>query len=710
VKLPAHTPLAEVSWISPNRLTALARLDLTTLGALLAHYPRRLEDRTQFTRFPDGETLLPVCLCGEITATSVKRFGGYKKSFEARLENSSSDASSDASSDVFSQPIICRWFNAHYVQKMLATGHRVVVFGKTKMRGSQVIMDHPEFEIIEDDAEMSIHFGRLTPVHPAGEGISPKALRGWIHQALAETDLLSLPSLLPAASSAEARATALLHIHFPPNETAWQEARRLLALEEFFAVQSILVSRRETIRRLPGAAKLLPHPTSKLLTQLRSALPFSLTGDQEKVLTEIQKDLLSPEPMHRLLQGDVGSGKTVVAVAAALHVIEAGWQAALMAPTQILAAQHYKTFQRWLSPLGLRISLRTGNRKDNPSDADDPTDPLPLFENEFTPGETPHLIVGTHALLYEGAEFDRLGLAIIDEQHKFGVLQRARLLERGIAPDLLVLTATPIPRTLTQTLHGDLDVSILREKPANRGKIITAVRPEKKLPEITKFLREQIEAGRQIYIVYPLIDESEKVAAKAATEEAIRWTSALAPHAVEILHGRVRPEEKEAIMQRFRDGITPVLISTTVIEVGVDVPNATVMLIENAERFGLAQLHQLRGRIGRGLHKSWCILVHDTKSSGAKDRLSVLEQSNDGFVIAEADLRLRGPGDLVGTAQTGLPPLRLGDLIRDGDLMTEARQMALALFASDAHLSHPDHAQLKNFLARHQARLQAASG
>ncbi len=400
--------------------------------------------------------------------------------------------------------------------------------------------------------------------------------------------------------------------------------------------------------------------------------------------------------MNRLLHGDVGSGKTLVALSAMLLTVEAGYQAALMAPTQILAEQHYLTFKQLLDPLGIGIALRTGSRKEE-------TSALPLFARLEGGQAEPQIFVGTHALLYEGAGINRLGLAIIDEQHKFGVMQRARLRDQGVAPDVLVMTATPIPRTLTMTVYGDLDVSTLDELPANRGKIITGARPDSKLPDAVKFIREHLEAGRQAYIVYPLIDGSEKLEAKAAAAEFEKWQQFLLPMKCELLHGRIPPEEKEAIMQRFRRGESKALIATTVIEVGIDVPNATIMLIENAERFGLAQLHQLRGRIGRGVHKSYCILLSSkTEEPEAQEKLRILSETRDGFEIAEADLRLRGPGDLLGTAQSGLPPLKLGNLFADAALMRLARQQACEVFAIDPTLALPENGWMSALLAENK--------
>jgi ATP-dependent DNA helicase RecG len=380
---------------------------------------------------------------------------------------------------------------------------------------------------------------------------------------------------------------------------------------------------------------------------------------------------------------------------------ESGWQAALMAPTQILAEQHYLNFRRLLDPLGIPVVLRTSARKEGSGESD-----------LFNPAKStvPPLVVGTHALLFEGAEFEKLGLVVIDEQHKFGVLQRSRLIGRADVPDVLVMTATPIPRTITQTLYGDLDVSIIRERPAGRGAVVTALRDESKLPAIIEFLRGEIAAGRQAYIVYPLVEESEKLELKAATAEFEKWKQLLAPATVGLVHGRLDAEAKESVMREFREGRTSVLVSTTVIEVGVDVPNATIMLIEEAGRFGLSQIHQLRGRIGRGSQKSWCVLLQNDATGAALEKLQVLEKTNDGFEIAEADLRLRGPGDILGTAQTGLPPLGLGDLVRDADIMTEARRAAREILADDPELKKPENARLRAHVERHAVAQELAEG
>jgi ATP-dependent DNA helicase RecG len=686
------TALASLEWVPRNRLTALTRLGLFTLGDLIAHYPRRHEDRRRFDRFPDVEMDRAVCLLGIVTKTAVKRIDGWRRMVELVIE--------DESAGVLSQPVTCRWFNMPYIQKMISTGDRMVVFGRPKKRGRQIVIDHPEFEIVEEDADTSIHMNRIVPVHPAGDGVTPRLLRTLIHQALQESDLTAMPSLLPFA-----KAETLRVIHFPESFAQLESARRALVREEFFSIQLLINARRAEWNGLRGSPK---NGKGALLDQLLQSLPFVLTASQREVITEIRHDLARPRRMNRLLQGDVGSGKTLVALAAMLLTVEVGWQAALMAPTQILAEQHYLNFKRLLDPLGIHVALRTASRRES--------DGATLFGKS----EKPQIVVGTHALFYESSEFSELGLVIIDEQHKFGVLQRARLIERGVEggkgpspfqPDVLVMTATPIPRTLMQTIYGDLDLSTLREKPANRGEIQTVARETGKLPEVVDFLRKQIDKGRQGYIVYPLVEESEKLAAKSATAEFEKWKPLLAPHEVGLIHGRLEPEEKEAVMARFRDGKLAALVATTVIEVGVDVPNANIMVVENAERFGLAQLHQLRGRIGRGTHKSFCVLLHDPKAEeSSREKLAVLEKTSDGFEIAEADLRLRGPGDLLGTAQTGLPPLKLGDLFRDGAIMQEAAALAAEILAADPTLQNPGNVILRESVASSKTRLAAAAG
>jgi RecG-like helicase/REP element-mobilizing transposase RayT len=897
-----ETPLSELEWLPPQRVRQLDRFGLRTVEELLTHFPKRYEDRMRFDRFPNGETAEPVCVCGLVKKTAVKRIRGSQKMFDVTLEEEDAHA--------LSPPLVCRWFNAHWVEKVIATGQRLVVYGRPKRSGASVVIAHPEFEVAEEDAEESIHLQRIAPIHGATEGLSARVLRRIVWDVLEQLLDDEVPELLPRGLDPSAHAWALRQIHFPASMEALAKARRHLVLTEFFAMQLCVAAKRAEQSALPGAA----HAGSGDLTRrLHASLPFPLTGAQNRAIAEVAADLASPRAMNRLLHGDVGSGKTLVALSAMLLCVESGHQAAIMAPTQILAEQHYLNFRRLLEPLGVGVALRTGGRREDsealplfaqaelrevpgstpvpsvgdgvppsrtsealpgPGDAKYSRRILPHFEkpwaiyavtfstkdrrvlsansrtivlnalrhfhgdryelfavcvmpdhvhflfqpwvkeadeadesvfwslselcgslksftaheinkSERTAGAVwekesfdrfvrsdrdleekfhyicrnpwdagvvteledyrwvwtrddqafpgvrereesssrrdastntrdecaprnsassgPQILIGTHALLHEGAGVANLGLAVIDEQHKFGVMQRARLRAQGVAPDVLVMTATPIPRTLTMTLYGDLDVSTLDELPTNRGKIITAARDPSKLPDAVKFLREQLTAGRQAYIVYPLIDESEKLEAKAAATEFAKWRDALAPFTCELLHGRIPPEEKDAIMERFRRGATQALIATTVIEVGIDVPNANIMLIENAERFGLAQLHQLRGRIGRGEHKSYCVLISSAKDPEALEKLRILEQTSNGFEIAEADLRLRGPGDILGTAQSGLPPLKIGNLFTDQELMKLARNAAFLLFERDPTLNRPENERFRHVLARQAA-------
>ena len=711
------TRLEDLGWIPRPRLLALRRLAIETTEDLLTHFPRRHEDRTEFPRFPREETDAPICLCGEVTKTSLRRFGGWKKIFEATLEESQPNA--------LSEPLVCRWFNLHYVQKMIATGQRIVVFGRPRLRGKRICMDHPEFEVIENDEELSIHFRRITPIYPATEGLSQRVFRGIIYRVLNEFPEAGWQSIAPTTLVPSELSAAIRAIHFPSSWEARNTAREHLTLSEFFSMQMLIASRRSDSSARKGQAHC---GAGALLDKFLNALPFELTAAQRKMISEIRRDLAANHPMNRLLQGDVGSGKTVVAIAAMLLAVEAQYQAAFMAPTQILAEQHYEVLRRWLEPLGVHVALRTAARQEE-------SGPLPLFAQNENLGNSavsvsgtgasaartshkrrpeekkqtiardqPQIIVGTHALLYDNVSFSNLGLAVIDEQHKFGVAQRGRLTTREPAPDVLVMTATPIPRTLTMTIFGDLDVSTIDEMPKNRGKIVTAVRDTSKLGEVLSFLRTQLEKRRQLYVIYPLIDESDKLDVKAAAAEYERWRERLHPYRCELLHGRIPAMEKQQIMNRFRSGETNALVSTTVLEVGVDVPNATMMLIENAERFGLAQLHQLRGRIGRGEYKSYCILLSSNRTEEASAKLAVLERTTNGFEVAEADWDLRGPGDLLGTAQSGLPALKIGDLKRDAELMRRARAAAMSIFEMDPRLELPENQRFRTLIVEQQGQ------
>ncbi|HWL54357.1 MAG TPA: ATP-dependent DNA helicase RecG [Chthoniobacteraceae bacterium] len=682
------TPLGELGWLPPPRVRAMERLGLLRVEDLLLHFPRRHEDRRRFDAFPREAGTEAVCVCGRVIGVSTRRFGP-RKMVEVTLEEEGGHA--------LSSRIVCRWFNLHYITKWIATGNRIVVYGKPKRSGKRILIDHPEFEVLEEeDAQsQSVHLQRIVPIHPATEGLTPRLLRSWIDRLLSElAPSAPLPHPLPPQLAGIPYFEALRTYHFPENWEALHSARRELVLAEFFEIQLSIAQRRAHHQAQPGAAHC---GRGDLLAAFLKQLPFPLTQAQQRALNDIRFDLRSTRPMNRLLHGDVGSGKTVVALGAMLLAAEAGFQTALMAPTQILAEQHYLNFRRWLEPLGVSLALRTGSRKSESA--------LPLFEGAGGHGERPRIVVGTHALLYEGAGLERPGLVVIDEQHKFGVLQRSALMQGEVTPDLLVMTATPIPRSLTMTLYGDLDLSVLDERPAHRGEIVTAARRADKLPDAIAFIRKHLERGRQAFIVYPLIDASERLEAKAAVDEFAKWEAAFAPFRCELLHGRLGAEEKEAVMERFRTNQSQLLVATTVIEVGIDVPNANIMLIENAERFGLAQLHQLRGRIGRGTHRSYCILIHAAETPEAEEKMATLEATSDGFLIAEADLRLRGPGDLLGTSQSGRLPTRLGNLFADADLMALARNAATALFVADPELKKPENRPFRDLLSRRKAWL-----
>lgn len=653
----ARDDLATLPLLSPKDMMALAAAGFSTAAGLLDHFPKRYEDRRRFDAFPNQATATAICLRGTVIDASLKHFGPSRRFYEAVVM--------DGSGGVFgSGKITCRWFNMPFIQKLLATGHEVSIYGKVKESNGRLVIDHPEFEILRDDEKESIHIERIVPIYKNISGLAQRRLREIMHLLLHQIDPESLASDCDR-NRESGRFQAFKEVHFPESAEQAAAARRRFAFEEFFALQLNVVWRRARYHEQSG--RVLGKSTA-YLKEFYASLPFDLTGAQKRSIKEILADMRVARPMNRLLQGDVGSGKTFVAMAAMLLAIGSGCQAALMAPTQILAEQHYLTFNRWLEPLGIRVALRTGNRDEG---------------NHLEMAGEPQIIIGTHALLYDSVSFRDLGLVVIDEQHKFGVAQRASLIRQGIVPDVLVMTATPIPRTLTMTIYGDLDVSVLDEKPPGRGKIITAVRVAAKQTDVTKFVKEQLATGRQAYLVYPLVEESETLKAESATEAFEKWKKRLGSYEVGLIHGKLKPEEKEAVMRLFREGGIAALIATTVIEVGVDVPNASVMILHHAERFGLAQLHQLRGRIGRGGHKGYCILLTDGKNPDALEKLEILEQTSDGFQIAEADLRLRGPGDVLGTLQSGLSDLRFADFLGDTTLLREARAHADQVLAED---------------------------
>jgi ATP-dependent DNA helicase RecG len=650
---PLKNPVSSLWGIGAERAVQLARLKIFTVEDLLLHRPRRYEDRRHFKKISELTKEEPATARGSIVALGLKRFrGGNKSVFEIILDDGSGR-------------LHCRWWNLPFMEKYFAMGDEVFVFGKlteTKPR----VMTHPETEVIEAGGENFMHLNRIAPVYPLTEGLPQRWLRGLIWRTLEKFgSQITEPWPKWPLKNLPTREKAVRLTHFPEELTEIEIARQRLALDEFIELQRQIQSRRKNFQT---NAKALPcHGDNHLMKSFLTQLGFKLTGAQMRVLREIRADLGGAHPMRRLLQGDVGSGKTAVAACAALMALESGFNVALMAPTEILAEQHFRNFQIGFEPLGVKVKLQTGSRKIVQSQK-------PKVKS-VSCEQPPTLFIGTHALLTADFDLPRLGLVIIDEQHKFGVAQREQLVRKGNYPHLLVMTATPIPRTLGLTLYGDLDISVIDELPGGRGRIKTFVRPADKLPKVHEFIRGKLAAGRQIYVVYPRVEDSGAKELKAVTTEFENLQKLLAPFRVGLLHGRLKSMEKEKVMREFRANNINVLLATSLIEVGVDVPNATVMLVENAEQFGLAQLHQLRGRIGRGAHESFCILISDAKNEEALSRLKILEATTDGFQIAEADLKLRGPGELLGREQSGVPEFRFGDLANDWDLMRQARAL-----------------------------------
>lgn len=662
-------PVATLRGVGPERTQQLARLGVHTIEDLLLLQPRRYEDRRQCRHVIDlkpGETAL---VHGRILAQGVKYWRRRTRSvYEFVLEDGTGR-------------LHCRWWNQPYLEGHFRRGEEVLVHGK--VNGNRpVSMDHPEAEVVEGGEEASIHLNRIVPIYPLTEGLPQRWLRTLIWRML-QTDVLPTPNAanlddprpsLPGQEPLPNRVEAIRSLHSPASLEQAGRARQRLAFDELLALQQELLRRRQ---RLEASVEGLPCAgDNRRIRPFLRQLGFPLTEAQTRVLREIREDLGRGRPMRRLLQGDVGSGKTVVSACAALMALESGYDVALMAPTEILANQHFANFQRWFEPLGLRVDLRTGNRTSRTEECPVTTRPEPASGGQVT--AAPRLTVGTHALIEEGYVAERLGLVIIDEQHRFGVAQREALVRKGHYPHVLVMTATPIPRTLGLTLYGDLDLSVIDHAPPGRGRVRTFVRGNDSLPKVWNFVRTQLEAGRQAYVVYPRIEESTPEDLRAVKRAFHELQSILSPFSVGLLHGRLPADEKAAALRAFRERSLSVLVATSMIEVGLDVPNATVLVIEDADAFGLAQLHQLRGRIGRGSQESHCILVARLRTEEARRRLRVLEATNDGFRIAEEDLRLRGPGALLGSQQSGLPPFRFTDLSRDLALVELARDWARA--------------------------------
>lgn len=703
---PAEVDVKYVKGVGPKMAELLNNMNIFTVEDLIRHYPRRHLDFLNRQMIRDIEPGQEVTIFGTITTVGAFQ---SKKTGVSVVTVGISDGSGRISITRFIGGKGNKYLLERY-KAQFPKGAQVLASGTVEIdRYSRHLqLRNAEVELLgvlgEGDHEInsiqSLHAGRLVPVYSLTEGLGLRHLRNVIHNAL-ETYVERIPDLLPDYVRGHYDLMplhpALWEIHFPEQAEQKDLAQKRLVFDELFAIQLQLAYRRRHSEAIESGLALAAED-GVLLKRFRENLPFTLTSAQERVFKEIAYDLAAEKPMHRLVQGDVGSGKTVVALMAFLVAIENGYQGAMMAPTEILAEQHYRQFQRWLTPLGLRVALFVGKQGQKERRE---------IQQALLAGQI-HIAVGTHALIQDGVDFKNLGLIIIDEQHRFGVKQRARLKSKGQNPELLTMTATPIPRTLALTVHGDLDVSEIDELPPGRKPIETKlVRPSKR-KDMWEFVDAQINEGRQAYIVFPLIDESETLSAKAATAEYEKLKSNEFKHRrLGLMHGKLKPQEKDEIMDQFRAGKFDILVSTTVIEVGVDVPNASVMVIENADRFGLAQLHQLRGRVGRGSDQSYCYLVSDSRAEATRQRLEIMEQTNDGFVVAEKDLELRGPGEFLGYKQSGLPDLLLADLVRDAKILEEARQAAIALINEDPDLDkHPIlREKIKKKLASQEADL-----
>lgn len=659
-------PIQFVKGVGPARAEQLARLGITTVEDLFYHRPHRYEDRRRLATIAELRFGRKESTQGTVVALSERRHGTYQ--FQAAISDSTG-------------VLQCTWFGQRYLRRLIKRGTRLIVYGKVDRFGA-LVMTVEDFEILTGDEEDTLHTGRIVPVHRATEGLSPRVLRTIVHQALAAyaDDVHEIvPEEIRQRHGLLDRRQAVRLLHFPSSLEEAAAARRRLAFDELLMLQLGVLIRRQALEHIDKGYRYAVSDSA--LQEFLARLPFNLTGAQQRVLAEIVGDLRRSSPMNRLLQGDVGSGKTIVAAAVLFLAVRGGHQGALMAPTEILAEQHYLTFRRLLEPLGISIGLLSGGRRKRDRDQ---------ILAALRTGEV-NIAIGTHALIETGVQFKHLGLMVVDEQHKFGVAQRALLRQKGIHPDVLVMTATPIPRTLTMTLYGDLDVSVLDEMPPGRGAVRTYVRGPEKRADVYAWVMGKVREGQQVYIICPLIEESEKLQVEAAVALADRLRREVFTEVpMGLLHGRLRADEKDAVMDQFRRGNLRVLVATSVIEVGIDVPQATIMVVEDAERFGLAQLHQMRGRIGRGEQTSYCVLLASTSTDASRRRMETIGATRDGFAIAQADLELRGPGEILGTRQHGLPDLRVADLIEDLPTLETARIEAARLLRQDPALRGSD--------------------
>jgi ATP-dependent DNA helicase RecG len=670
VALTPQAPIGELSGVGPKSAAALERLGVNAVKDLLYHLPRRHLDRRSISRIADLLSGQEATVLANVWQVQTKRTSVQRRMLtDAILQDGTG---------------YCHavWFNQPFLARTLSRPGRIMFSGRVELAaGGGPQLASPEFEFESEDL---LNTGRLVPFYPKTEGLSDKQLRGWVRLALEatrESTFDPLPSTVRADEGLLPLRDALEQAHFPDDEQALDEAIRRLAFDEFLLIQlGVLRRRHEWQQTQPGIAM---QVTPELLDEFSDLLPFELTGAQRRVIEEIAADMSRPVPMSRLLQGEVGSGKTVVAAAGCVIAVRNGFQAAIMAPTEVLAQQHFRTISKLVAPFGLRVGMITGSQRKKEKEQ--------VWE-ACRSGEV-DVLIGTHALIQEEGDFAQLGFVVVDEQHRFGVRQRGALRRKGYNPDVLVMTATPIPRTLALSIYGDLDISVINELPPGRQRIKTYWVAPQNRHLAYEFVRKQVRGGRQAFIICPLVEDSDKIEARSATAEYERLQRQFPDLRLALLHGRMPPKEKEAVMSAFGQGHTDVLVSTAVVEVGIDVPNSTIMLIEGADRFGLSQLHQFRGRVGRGEHQSYCLLLSDSADAENNPRLKVVVENHDGFALAEEDLKLRGPGEFFGTRQSGLPDLKVAKL-SDVEVLEAARRQAQRIFDEDPQLRAPEHAAL----------------
>lgn len=668
LKHPSEVDVMYIKGVGPKVAYKFNKLGIFTAQDLMMYFPKKHIDYSSRTLIRDLKEGQTTTVFGYIKSVS---------SFNTRNNLAITKVSIADESGRFELNFFNAKGNKYLLERMKAQFPQnagIMISGTVKRNNynNQLTMDKPSYSIMSGEflehPDSNLNIARIVPIYTVCEGLSIKTLRKAIYNAieLYKNDIKNIiPDFIRERLGILDKKTAVEQIHFPKSMDLLEQARFSLIFEELFLIQLKLIRLRETTAKNISSYALKVHKDG-LVQQFIKSLPFELTSGQKQAVNEILNDMDSDTPMQRLLQGDVGSGKTVVATIMLLAAIENGYQGAFMAPTEILAQQHYNNLVQWLTPMGLSVGLFLGSQGKRVRKK---------FETDLKNGQT-HIAVGTHALIQENVEFNNLGAIVVDEQHRFGVKQRNILKKKSQNPQILTMTATPIPRTLALTVHGDLDLTVINELPRGRKPIKTALTGSHK--QVWDLIKKEIEEGRQAYIVYPLIDESETLSAKAATIEAEKLQQEVFPQfKIGLLHGKLKNDEKEEVMKDFKDGKYDILVSTTVVEVGVDVPNATVMVIENAERFGLSQLHQLRGRVGRSSLQSYCVLITSSRSQETRERLSIMTETNDGFVIAEKDLQLRGPGEFLGTRQSGLPDLIISDIVRDAKILELARNEAI---------------------------------